>query len=186
MTEKPHGLFFSVVQRQIGDLNVIMAGEVDCSKSTHFYQTFGDSALIPALQGTDKEPGLNDYIELKTAKKPDHRFPPYRSAELLPKWYLQSYLLGVPALAIGYRNFRNHVFAIKQKPIKEILRDTQKCVPAFDPAVNLGRAHAILSSLLEHFRSLGQTVSAQDRFELRVDASGDVWFASLTNTNLAA
>ena len=187
MTQKPHGTFFSVVQRNIGDLNVIMAGEVDCSKSRHFYQAFGDSALIPTLQGTSKEPGLKDYIELKTAKKPDRRFPPYRSAELLPKWYLQSYLLGVPALAIGYRNFRNHVFTIKQKPINEVLRDTQKCVPTFDPAVDLGRAHAILSSLLEHFRSLGKTVSAQDSFKLRVDASGDVWVTSLVNpSNLAA
>ena len=32
--EKPHGQFFSIVYREIGDLKVIMSGEVDCSSST--------------------------------------------------------------------------------------------------------------------------------------------------------
>lgn len=180
MTQKPHGTFFSVVHRKIGDLNVIMAGEVDCSKSMHFNQSIGDSMLIHALEGTNVEPGLKDYIELKTAKT-DPRFPPDYCTNKFPKWYMQSYLLGVPALAVGYRNFKNHVFTIKRKPIKEVLQDAQKYVPEFDPAVNLGRAHAILSTLLEHFRSLGQSVSAQDRFELRVDANGDAWITCLTN-----
>jgi len=35
-TRKPHGTFYSVVSREIGDLNIIMAGEVDCSTSAHF------------------------------------------------------------------------------------------------------------------------------------------------------
>ena len=39
MTQKPHGTFFSVVHRKIGDLNVIMAGEIDCSTSMHFDQS---------------------------------------------------------------------------------------------------------------------------------------------------
>ena len=33
MTKKLHGIFFSIVRRKIGDLDVIMAGEVDCSSS---------------------------------------------------------------------------------------------------------------------------------------------------------
>jgi len=33
MTQKPHGTFYSVVRRKIGRLNVIMAGEIDCSMS---------------------------------------------------------------------------------------------------------------------------------------------------------
>jgi hypothetical protein len=126
------------------------------------------------------EPSLKNYIELKTAKT-DSRFPLDRLTEKYPRWYMQSYLLGVPVLAVGYRNFKNHVFTIKRKPIEEVLRDAQKYVPEFDSAVNMGRAHVILSALLEHFRSLGQSVSAQDRFEFRVDANGDAWVTSLTN-----
>lgn len=186
ITEKPHGIFFSVVRRKFDDLNIIMAGEVDCSSSMYFDHSIDDSTLIPILEGINVEPGLKDYIELKTAKKTDRWSPPNRYAELFPKWYMQSYLLGVPALAIGYRNFKNHVFTIKRKPIEEVLLDARKCVPGFDPAVNLGRAHAILSALLEHFRSLGKSVSAQDRFELHIDANGDAWVTSPTNSSSLA
>lgn len=45
--EKPHGTFFSVVTRKIGELNVIMAGEVDCSLSMHYDQSIVDSSLTP-------------------------------------------------------------------------------------------------------------------------------------------
>lgn len=134
------------------------------------------------------EPDVQDYIELKTIKRTDQRLPPCRSNELFPKWYLQSYLLGIRVLEVGYRNFRNHVFSIVQKSIKEVLRDAQKYAPSFDPAVDLGRAHAILSALLVYFRALGPSVSAQDRFELRVDANGDAWLTPVTldPLNLAA
>lgn len=127
------------------------------------------------------EPSLEDYIELKTAKKTSPYYPPSR-CELFPRWYMQSYLVGVPVMAVGYRNYQNHVYTIRRKPIKEVLRDAQKYVPGFDPAVSLGRAHAILSALLEHFRSMGQFVSAKDRFELHVDKNGDAWVTSLTNS----
>jgi len=185
MTQKPHGTFYSVVNRKIGDLNVIMAGEIDCSMSMRLYQPIDGGMLISTLEATNVEPDLNDYIELKTVKT-DPRFPPDRRTGRLPRWYMQSYLLGVPTLAVGFRDFRNNVFNVKRKLIEEVLRDAQKYVPEFDPAVSLGRAHAILSALLEHFRSLGQSISAQDKFELRVDANGDAWVTSLTNSaNLA-
>jgi len=93
---------------------------------------------------------------------------------------MQSYLLGVPELAVGYRNFRNHVYDIKRKHIKEVLRDTWKYLPEFNPAVCLGRTHAILSALLEHFRSLGP---AEAKFELHVDSNGDAWVTSPTDSS---
>lgn len=128
------------------------------------------------------EPRLENYLELKTAKRTSFQSPPNPDHQMFPKWYLQSYLLGVPALAIGYRNYREQVFSIKRESTREILRDTQKCVPGFDPSLSLGRAHAILSALLEYFRSLGwSAVSAQDTFELHVDANGDAWIISSTD-----
>jgi len=96
-------------------------------------------------------------------------------------------LLGVPTLAIGYRNYYNKVTSITRKSTREILREARKHVPGFDPAVSLGRAHAIFSALLECFRSLGQSVSAQDVFELHVDANGDTWVIPPANSqNFAA
>jgi len=46
MTKKLYGTFYSVVRRKIGSLDVIMAGEVDCSASMYFNQPAGDSLLI--------------------------------------------------------------------------------------------------------------------------------------------
>jgi hypothetical protein len=129
----------------------------------------------------DIEPNTRDYIELKTVKRADHWNPPSYSNDLLPKWYLQSHLLGIRVLEIGYRNFKDHVFNIARKTVKEVLRDAQRFVPSFDPAVDLGRAHAILSKLLEYFHALGSSVSAQDKFELCVDANGDAWITPTTN-----
>jgi len=129
-----------------------------------------------------KEPRLENYIELKTAKKADPQSPPSHH-QIFVKSYLQSYLLGVPTLAIGYRNYREQVYSIRQKSTQQVLRDTQKYVPGFDPAISLGRVHAILSALLGYFRSLGRSISSQDMFELRVDADGSVWVTSLTNSS---
>jgi hypothetical protein len=132
------------------------------------------------------EPSLKDYIELKTVKKPDRRLPV--SDKLLPKWYMQSYMLGVQVLQIGYRDFRNHVFGIVRKPVKDFLRDVQDHAPTFDPDVEMGRVHAILSALSAYFYDLGPSVSAQDRFVLSVGANGNVWITSpaADSPNLAA
>ena len=128
------------------------------------------------------EPRLENYIELKTAKNADCQSTPSHHQRFV-KSYLQSYLLGVPTLAIGYRNYREQVYSIKQKSTRQVLRDTQKYVPGFNPAICLGRAHAILSALLEYFYSLGGSVSAQDVFNLRIDAEGNAWVTSLTNSS---
>jgi len=124
---------------------------------------------------------LKNYIELKTIKCVDcWRSPPYH--QIFPKWYLQSYLLGVQTLAIGYRNYHNIVTSLSRKSIREILREARKHVPGFDPAVSLGRPHAIFSALLEYFRSLGRSVSAQDVFELHIGANGDAWITPPTTS----
>ncbi|KAF9779986.1 hypothetical protein BJ322DRAFT_1164997 [Thelephora terrestris] len=159
MTKRPRGIFFSVVRRKIGNHDVIMSGEVDCSSST------------------DNQPNMKDYIGLNTIKVPE-QWPRPEGGDSYSKWYLQSYLLGVPTLQIGYRNYKNHVFHIIRKPAKEFLPELQIYTPMFDPAVDMGRVHAILSALSAYFRALGPSVSATDRFVLRVGANGDAYIAA--------
>ncbi|KAF9779987.1 hypothetical protein BJ322DRAFT_1023892 [Thelephora terrestris] len=162
MTEKPHGVFFSVVRRKIGDYDVIMAGEVDC---------------------TDKKPKTKDYIGLETLKVPQQwqsQYDPDSDVTsnpdcvvLYPKWYLQSYLLGVPTLQIGYRNCNNAVFDIVRRPVKHFLSEVQIHAPMFNLAVDLGRLHGILSALSAYFRTLGRSFPANARFVLEVDVNGN-------------
>jgi len=46
-TQKPHGTFYSVVSREIDEINIIMAGEVDCSTSTRIDLRISDGLLTP-------------------------------------------------------------------------------------------------------------------------------------------
>ena len=172
---KPHGEFFSVVQRKIGDFNVIMAGEVDCSSGARFHQTFGDGALISVLQVDGGVPCLDDYIELKTVGRPDSS----HCVELFRRWYLQSYLLGVKTLKIGYRELGEEVSKIEEKTTNGVLQDARKFT-AFNPAGAFGRAHAIFLWLRGCLRSLesGKTSSAEYKFNLRIGANHE---ASLTS-----
>ena len=137
-----------------------------------FYQTFGDSALIPALQVDSGVPRLVDYKELKTVWRPDVS----SCAELLPEWYLQSYLLGVPRLAIGYRESGEVVSRIEEKAIDEVLQDAKR-YKMFNPAGAFGRAHATFSWLQKCHRSLEKTSYANHKFKLRIEAN---YKASLT------
>jgi len=88
---------------------------------------------------------------------------------------MQSYLIGVPMVRVGYRDPPNHVYKITPKPIKEVLEDVQKHDPEFDSAVNLGRAHAILSALLEYLRSVEPSVLAEGSFELHIKKDGEAY-----------
>ena len=51
--QEPHGTFFSIVSRKIGGLNIIMAGEIDCSTSMYFDLLASSSPLtsIPSRYG---------------------------------------------------------------------------------------------------------------------------------------
>ena len=54
--QKPHGTFYSVVSRRIGELDIIMAGEVDCSTSMHSDQSVDNNLIsISYRHGTQPE-----------------------------------------------------------------------------------------------------------------------------------
>ena len=74
-------------------------------------------------------------------------------------------------MVIGYRNEDERVCSVEEKTIKQISQDAQEHKPQFG-TIRLERAHAILSALLKYFRSLGQSVSEEDNFELRIDREG--------------
>jgi hypothetical protein len=118
---------------------------------------------------------------LKTFLKPDYNKVTDEIKDLLPGWYLQSYLLGIDQLKLGYRNDQNQVVKIADKNLKDFLFFIRRCIPSFDPAVYLGRVHAIVSELLKYFRRPGLSVSAQDRFELRYAKNGTAKLVRVTN-----
>ena len=123
--------------------------------------------LISTPEDKNANPGLEDYIELKTTMDSS-------AGSALQRWYMQSYLLSVPVLVVGYCRPKNPVMVsrIERKTIEEVRLEARKRFPEFDHVSSLGRAHAILHELLEYFRSLQESkskVSVLSEFELWVD-----------------
>ena len=123
------------------------------------------------IEGRDTEPNLEDYIELKTVKKPEQLQPGLIEA-LFRRWYIQSYLPGIQTLQIGYRDSENHVADPDRRSIQEFLNDAKKHDRSFDPALNMGRLYTILKELLDYFEGLRLAATVGGRSSLYVNANG--------------
>jgi len=76
---------------------------------------------------------------------------------------MQSYLLGVPVLVVGYRHPKNPVMVsrIERKTIEKVRLEAKKRYPKFDRVFSLGRAHAILCALLKYLFPLPAEIQVQ-------------------------
>ena len=112
-------------------------------------------------------PTLENYRELKTQKVRNHKYvsgyTPFFSRSLplrltitnrnWPKWYLQSYLLGVPTMIVGNRSKRNLLTSVQTMSMERALATSLVNSPDFDPSLALGRIHNILSALIQHCKT---------------------------------
>lgn len=96
------------------------------------------------------------------------------------RWYLQSYLAGVPKLVVGYRDDKGAALVLTETT-KGVRQRALRREERFD-AIRLGRAHGILSKPLEYFRAPERSISGEDEFELRVDEKGGAWITRLENS----
>eukprot|EP00210_Caulerpa_lentillifera_P006433 g6145.t1 len=81
--------FAVVVETKLNQTNYAIAGEVDCF----------DEALL----GTSGDLELSSLIELKTSKAPENERKQLNNQRFkYPKWWLQSTILGVPRVVVGY------------------------------------------------------------------------------------
>ncbi|KAJ7162432.1 hypothetical protein C8R46DRAFT_1353360 [Mycena filopes] len=83
-----HTLWNTAISRTLGPLKILLVGEVDCVKP-----------------GYAETPGPEHYVELKTRKSYGGRVPPPISRQAipnLPKWTIQSRLIGTPEIFVGF------------------------------------------------------------------------------------
>ena len=91
--------FGAVVRLRIGEMRVMMGAEIDCFDGDH----------RPRQQQQQHQDGssLDSFIELKTYKPPQNS---KQESTLLrfkyPRWWVQSWLGGVPRIALGSRDDR--------------------------------------------------------------------------------
>jgi len=134
-------------------------------------------------------PRLENYRELKTQKFQKHKYgrcyPLGLTAYLShsrsqnrnwPKWYLQSFLIGVPTIVLGNRSKRNLLTSVKTMSMEDLLKTTVSNSPGFDQALALGRIHSVLSALIEHCRTrVAYLYTGCFTCELQIRSQGDAF-----------
>lgn len=91
--------YATVVRRSFRELRVMMAAEVDCEHRE---------------KGARTRAGDPSYLELKTCKVPQDRRARWTLARYkYPRWWVQSWLAGVPMLAVGERDENGRVGTIR-------------------------------------------------------------------------
>ncbi|KAG0447869.1 hypothetical protein HPP92_028109 [Vanilla planifolia] len=76
--------FCSVIKTKLGAHRIVMGAEMDCCDAT--------------------DDGRKFYVELKTSRELDHRTEERYERQKLLKFWIQSFLAGVPFIVIGFRN----------------------------------------------------------------------------------
>ncbi|KAJ7502644.1 hypothetical protein B0H11DRAFT_1989469 [Mycena galericulata] len=99
-----HTLWNTVITRKLGSLNILLVGEVDCVKSSYL-----------------ENPGPEHYMELKT-KKLEQR----NNLKNRAKWYMQSHLLGISEIFVGYPDAERIVRAVETLPVRDRTQSQHK------------------------------------------------------------
>ncbi|GAB4819664.1 hypothetical protein N2152v2_006710 [Parachlorella kessleri] len=113
-----------LVRTRLGGIRILLGAEIDCYDPT-------------GVCG-NKQPGLSSYLELKTYKPPQHpkqQLTLHRNKH--PRWWLQSFLAGVPALALGARDDQGLVHKIDLVKVADLPRISAASGAAWDPQLAL-------------------------------------------------
>ncbi|GAA5843549.1 hypothetical protein JCM5353_005452 [Sporobolomyces roseus] len=120
----------SVVKTNLGGFRTIVGGEVDCLRP---------EANLSRI-------GTKDFIELKTniviqSERDEVNF----ERQKLLKHYVQSFLLGVPQVTVGFRTRQGQLAALQTFKTLEIPRLVRGKPHAWDPIACLSSARSLLS-----------------------------------------
>jgi RAT1-interacting protein len=118
--------WYSVALRDIGNLKLLFAGEVDCVKPW----PDGSSSLLE-LKSTTREHARDENT-------------------LLIKWFWQSFLLGVPEIFVGYREggFLRRTESLNVDDIPDLIRHNGNTY--FDVQAQLNSFQRILAAIRNH------------------------------------
>lgn len=108
----------SVVKTKLADRRVIIGGEVDCVRGTYSGKT-------------------DNYVELKTSLSIRNASDEARFEKKLLKFYLQSFLLGVPEIIVGFRTPSGRLTTVQLLRTVEIPRLVRGKPGAWDPSICL-------------------------------------------------
>ncbi|EGO03105.1 hypothetical protein SERLA73DRAFT_176626 [Serpula lacrymans var. lacrymans S7.3] len=128
-------LWVSIITRTLGDLNLLFGGEVDCIKGSYTGQP-------------------DCFLELKLTKEYDGNTGKLRNRR---KWFMQSHLIGINEIFVGYRDANNILQRTEMLPVSE-------CFPkGRDPQQDIDWGYRMLSALKQYCQKQTEGVRASAR-----------------------
>ncbi|KAJ6513060.1 RAI1-domain-containing protein [Mycena sanguinolenta] len=128
----------SVVRTKLGETRLVIGGEVDCVRGKYTGKT-------------------DTFVELKTSMVIRNPQDEMRFEKKLLKFYMQSFLLGVPEILVGFRTPGGEVTTTQTFRTVEIPRLVRSKAHGWDPGRCLAWGEAFLEFLKKHVPSHKQT-----------------------------
>ncbi|TFK49688.1 RAI1-domain-containing protein [Heliocybe sulcata] len=132
----------NVVKTKLGDIRMVIGGEVDCIRGTQFGR-FIEPHNSNEFSGTRKDA----FVELKTSLSIRDQRDEARFEKKLLKFYFQSFLLGVPEIIVGFRTPSGRLTTIQSFKTIELPRLIRGKPGAWDPQLCLDWGQRFLSHL---------------------------------------
>lgn len=103
-----HAQYCSVVKTGIGKAKMVLGGEVDAGKGFHlktslFYAVDAELPSVWDCKPADTDKVIN-WVELKTSAEITDDREAMKYERKLLKFWVQSFLLGVPKIIVGFRS----------------------------------------------------------------------------------
>ncbi|KAF5340876.1 hypothetical protein D9758_012156 [Tetrapyrgos nigripes] len=118
----------SVVRTKLGDIRLVIGGEVDCVRGKYTGNT-------------------DTFVELKTSIVIRNEQSEAKFEKKLLKFYFQSFLLGVPEILVGFRTVSGQLSTTQSFKTIEIPRMVRGKLGAWDPAICLDWGYQFLTFL---------------------------------------
>ncbi|KIM39898.1 hypothetical protein M413DRAFT_446817 [Hebeloma cylindrosporum] len=123
----------SVVRTKLGDMRMIIGGEVDCVRGKYTGQT-------------------DTFVELKTSLAIRGQRDEANFERKLLKFYFQSFLLGVPEIVVGFRTPAGVISTVQSFKTIQLPRLVRNKPGAWDPLVSLNWGYQFLTFLKDVIR----------------------------------
>ncbi|KAI0751676.1 RAI1-domain-containing protein [Daedaleopsis nitida] len=149
----------SVIKTKLGDSHLVIGGEVDCVRGRFDGKT-------------------DTFVELKTSMSIRGPEDEGRFEKKLLKFYMQSFLLGVPEIVVGFRTPAGRITTIQSFKTIQLPRLVRGKPGAWDPQICLGWGQRFITSLKELLATQLEQSSTSDEA-----ARPRVWRVSLNPKN---
>lgn len=121
MVVNNYAQYCSIVRTGIGKARLIIGGEVDACKSSDSRMSFCafDNCAVWDCKPENKDEPIN-WVELKTSAEIENDKDMLKYERKLLKFWIQSFLLGVPKIVVGFRDRNGILQRLEEMETKNI------------------------------------------------------------------